>query len=182
MNAWLITASVVAQVAILAAQALWWEAIGVGAVACAVVSMFAFTRRHWDAHLDMFLLMAGPGGLGMLAPLLSNGPACHAHLTWTGYALMTAGMWLLSVPPSWQYARCIQAARSEGIGPLALTLDIAGMQVGMTLVHLLLGYLPMLGPRMAWLHHALMLLGMLLGMGAAMLAVTRIRVHRLARA
>ena len=87
--------------------------------------------------------------------------------SWLAFGLMTMGLFVASVPLCWWFARCILIARVEGRGVMALALDAAGMQVGM-----LLGFLPALAmasmdPRLVWLHHGLMLLGMLLGMMAA---------------
>jgi hypothetical protein len=131
-----------------------------------IFALFAYTREHWDAHLDMLLLMAGPGGLGMMAAMLA-GPSCHVALTWSHYWTMSTGMLALSVPLSWHYARCIVQARREGYGGLALTLDLLGMQAGMALAHLPLSLLGVSQPNL-WLQHGVMLIGMLLGMTAGM--------------
>ena len=156
----------IAQIALLYQRAAWSAGAAVGAGLLLIALLFAFTRVRWNAHLDMFLLMLGPGGLGMLLGGWQAGLACH-NGSWLAFWLMTLGMFVASVPLCWWFARCILIARVEGRGVMALALDAAGMQVGM-----LLGFLPALAmasmdPRLVWLHHGLMLLGMLLGMMAA---------------
>lgn len=167
MNAYFITLCAMLQVLILSANARWPAATAYSLVLVMMVAMFAFTRERWDAHLDMVLLMAGPGGLGMMAAM-ALGPACHVQLTWTSYGVMSAGMLLLSVPLGWRSARCVRQARRDGYGGRALLLDVAGMQLGMTFSHLAMGILPLVGPRAIWWHHGLMMAGMLLGMLASM--------------
>ena len=174
MNPTLILLCASLQVAILFVSAPWLAGAGFAIPVVAVLAMLAYTRERWDPHVDMVLLMAAPGGLGMLfamaLPELGWGPACHVQSTWSGYGVMTAGMLLCSVPLSWQSARCLRQARDNGFGGRALLLDLAGMQVGMTLAHLPATLLPMGDPRTVWMHHALMLVGMLLGMFAGMFA------------
>ena len=77
-------------------------------------------------------------------------------------------MLLLTAPLSWHYARCIAEARREGYGGLAFTVDLIGMQAGMMLGHLSISRWPMGDPRLVWMHHALMLVTMLVGMLAGM--------------
>jgi hypothetical protein len=130
------------------------------------------TRAQWDPHLDMLILMAGPGGLGMIAGVaVSGAPSCHflAPLSFP-WSLMTAGMLVCSLPPSWLAARCVLQARVEGWGPLRLLVDSAGMLLGMTAASQIPGWAGAPGGG-AWLGHGVMVLGMLLGSGAA-LAVT----------
>jgi small-conductance mechanosensitive channel len=175
MNPVFLTLCASLQVAILYVTAEWMTGVAFSTALVAVLAMFAFTREHWDAHLDMVLLMVAPGGLGMmlamLLPYLGMGPACHAQRTWTSYWVMTAGMLFVSVPLCWKYARCIQQARRDGYGGRALLLDLLGMQAGMTLAHLPVTLLPMTDPRSVWLHHGVMLSGMLLGMLPSMLVL-----------
>jgi hypothetical protein len=170
MNPIFITLCASLQVAILYVTVGWTAALLVSTALVALIAMFAFTRHLWDPHLDMILLMLAPGGLGMMLAL-PLGPACHVQLSWTSYWVMTAGMLLFSVPLSWKYARCLRQAREEGYGVRALLLDIAGMQAGMTLAHLPLGIVPLTDLRALWLHHGLMLVGMLLGMLVSMLVL-----------
>ncbi len=157
----------IAQIALLYQLAAWSAGAPVGAGLLLIALLFAFTRVRWNAHLDMFLLMLGPGGLGMLLGGWQAGPACH-NGSWLPFGLMSLGMFAASAPLCWWFARCIIVARAEGRGLKALALDMAGMELGM-----LLGFLPALAmasinPRLVWLHHGLMLLGMVLGMmGAA---------------
>ncbi len=175
MNPCLILLCTSMQVAILYITSGWIDGALLAVPLVAVLTMLAFTRGRWDPHLGMVLIMLGPGGLGMmlamLLPQLGWGLACHVRTTWTSYAVMSVGMLACSVPLSWRYAPCLQQARRDGYGGRALLLDIVGMQAGMTMAHLPLTLLPMADPRSAWLHHALMLVGMLLGMLPSMLAL-----------
>lgn len=99
------------------------------------------------------------------------GAACHVQHTWTAYWAMTGGMFLFSVPLAWFSSRCLQQARRDGYGGRALLLDVVGMQAGMTVVYLPVGLLPIADPRSIWLHHAMMLVGMLAGMLLGMAAL-----------
>lgn len=154
------------QIALLYHRAAWGEGAAVGAGLLLITLLFALTRLRWNVHLDMFLLMLGPGGLGMLLGGWQAGPACH-NGSWIAFGLMTLGMFAASAPLCWWFSRCIAGARIEGRGVMALALDAAGMQVGMLLGFLPAMSVPSLDPRLAWLHHGLMLLGMMLGMMAA---------------
>lgn len=177
MNPVFITLCASLQVAILYATAKWPTGLAFSIALVTILAIFVFTRDRWDPHLDMVLLMAAPGGLGMLLAL-TLGPACHVQRTWTAYGVMTAGMLLVSVPVAWQSARCLQQARRDGYGGRALLLDLLGMQAGMTVAHLPVTLLPMADPRSIWLHHGLMLVSMLLGMLAGMSALRfTIREH-----
>ncbi|MBY0507948.1 MAG: hypothetical protein K2X03_28810 [Bryobacteraceae bacterium] len=170
MNSTFLVLCAALQVAILAAQAPWRDGLLFAVPLLAIVSLFAYTRQYWPAHLDMYLLMAAPGGLGMMAALLLPGPVCHRGAGWDGYAAMSAGMLFCSLPLAWRSARCLQQARSEGLGVLALLFDALGMQAGMALAHLPLTRLSLMDPRSIWLHHGLMIVGMLLGMSVSMVA------------
>ena len=168
--AWIIVASVL-QLALLYWQSPSTTALAAGVGVVLILSLFAFTRNHWDAHLDMILIMLAPGGLGMLLPLLiMRGPLCHSQNNSLAFLWMSLGMLLFSIPLSWFQARCIVEARGQGRGMQVLLLDIVGMQIGMTLAHLPMTLLSMADPRAAWLHHVSMLVGMLLGMLCSMLA------------
>ena len=159
----------IAQIALLYHRAAWSTGASAGAGLLFIVLLFAFTRLRWNSHLDMFLLMLGPGGLGMLLAGWQASPACHDG-GWLMFARMSLGMLLASAPLSWMFARCILETRLEGRGVKALALDAAGMQVGMLLGHMPVLVLANMDPRLVWLHHGLMLLGMVLGMmGAAAL-------------
>ncbi len=153
----------VAQVALLYQRSPWIAGAFGGFAAVAILMLFAATRLHWVSHLDMYLLMLGPGGLGMMLGGWQAGPLCHSA-TWSVFWPMTAGMLMLSVPFCWYLARCVLEARRQGRGVQALLLDMAGMQVGMLLGHLPSIMLPVMDPRLIWLHHALMLIGMSMGM------------------
>lgn len=163
MNPYVLIVAVLAQIFLLAyrhpvAGPLSW-AFG----ALAVYAFFALTRERWGKHLDMYLIMLGPGSLAMLLPSAE----CHLHATSMSHlAWMSLAMWAASLPWMWRYARCFQ----ESPDYRALALDAAGMQAGMMLVHMGAGFLPtrfLLSPVVPWLGHGLMLLGMTLGMLAA---------------
>jgi hypothetical protein len=184
MNPTLITLCGLAQLVILYNQSPWSEGLAIGLGIVAIQAMFAYTRLRWDSHLDMFLIMLGPGGLGMLAATkLAGEPACHGGGGWSGFLSMSAGMALASVPLSWFQARCLTEARSQGRGGVALALDLIGMQAGMALGHFPSVLFPaMTDSRAVWLHHGLMLTAMSLGMlGAAFLQAVWLR-PRLANA
>jgi len=165
------------QVAILYVSAPSASGVVMAIPAVVIVAMLAYSRIHWDSHLDMLLLMTAPGGLGMMLPLAwptaGLGPLCHTAPTWNSYLVMSLGMWLVAGPLSWQYARCIRQARQAGLGATVLLADLFGMQLGMALAYLPMSLLPLANPRGAWLHHAFMLSGMLLGMMAGMLSLRR---------
>lgn len=156
----------VAQVALLYQRSPWLAGAFGGFAVVTILMLFAATRLRWDSHLDMYLLMLGPGGLGMMLGGWQAGPACH-NGTWTAFWLMTAGMLLPSIPLCWYLARCVLEARRQGRGLQAILLDTAGMQVGMLLGHLPATLMPVMDPRLVWFHHGLMLVGMVLGMLAA---------------
>jgi hypothetical protein len=56
-----------------------------------------------------------------------------------------------------------------------MLLDLAGMQIGMTVGHVPGTLLKMGDPRLAWVHHGSMVAGMLLGMSAGMLVLPWLR-------
>ena len=161
---WIIGAGVL-QLAILHMHSPWSAALSFGIGALLIVGLFSITRLHWDAHLDMILIMGSFGGLGMILPtVLLPVPACHLQQSTSGFLYMTGGMLLLAAPLSWYSARCIIEARREGYGGLAFGVDLIGMQAGMMLGHLSISRWPMGDPRLVWMHHALMLVSMLVGM------------------
>ncbi len=165
---WIVGAGLL-QLAILYVHSPWSAALGVGAGALWILGMFSITRLRWDSHLDMILIMASFGGFGMVLPtLLFPGPACHLQQSVSGFVYMTGGMLLLAAPLSWRFARCIIEARRDGYGGLALAVDLIGMQAGMILGHFSISRWPMGDTRLVWIHHALMLVSMLLGMLAGM--------------
>lgn len=140
-----------------------------GLAVSGIAGMMAYTRQRWDNHLDMFLIMLGPGGLGMLLPNLWQNHSCVHQTNWLHYFAMSGGMWLFTLVPMWRQARCVVQARNAGLGPLRLGLDAALMQAAMALLHLLqphlpLARLPMNHPALPWISHGLMLLVMSAGM------------------
>ena len=66
-----------AQLAILYSQSRWTEGLIAGAAVAGLLAAFAYTRLKWDSHVDMFLAMTGPGGLGMLLGAVASGESCH---------------------------------------------------------------------------------------------------------
>ena len=179
MNPYWIVGCGILQLVILYSISPWMAGFGAGFVLLLILMLLAVTRLRWDSHLDMILVMTGPGGLGMLLPMLVvNGPACHIQASVTGFLWMTAGMLLLAVPQSWQSARCLVEARLQGVGALTLTADLVGMQAGMLLGHLAMSKWPMGDTRLIWMHHASMLVCMLLGMLAGMLVLRRTNLKR----
>ncbi len=166
---WLIGCGLL-QLAILYYQAPWTAGLGAGLGILLILALFAVSRLRWDSHLDMILIMTGPGGLGMMLPMLSvAGPACHIQPSVTGFLLMTVGMLLFTIPLSWMSARCVREARNQGIGALTLGVDMVGMQVGMLLAYLSSSKWPIDDPRILWMHHSSMLICMSLGMLVAMI-------------
>ncbi|MDX2268181.1 MAG: hypothetical protein NW208_08745 [Bryobacter sp.] len=167
MNPYLLTATFAAQIFWLyqdhpSAGALGWALAGL-----LLFAAFALTRLRWGAHLDMYLIMLGPGALAMMLPA---GGACPLHASWAHYGWMSLAMWAVSLPWTWVYARCLRQARQIGRAWTALAFDAAGMQIGMALAHLSGSLFParlLLKPELPWIGHALMLLGMALGMLAA---------------
>lgn len=172
MNPWWITACGLGQLVLLQTLSPWTAGLAVGAGLLVILGVFAFTRLRWDAHLDMILSMAGPGGFGMM---LAQGrtPACH--LDTLSLLTMTAGMLVFSLPSCWMEARCVLDARARGRGLAVLLADVVGMQAGMMLGHLPASLVNPGDPRLAWVHHGSMLAGMLLGMTAAMVATAYFR-------
>ena len=167
----------VAQIALLYRRSPWAGGAFVGFAVVAILMLFAATRLHWGSHLDMYLLMLGPGGLGMMVGGWQVGSSCH-NATWSAVWTMTMGMLLLSVPLCWYLARCVLEARRQGRGVQALLLDMTGMQVGMLVGHLPAILLPAMDPRLIWLHHGSMLIGMSIGMLVPALLQLGWRVER----
>ena len=151
---------------ILFSQSQWIEGAVVGAICLAILAAFAYTRLQWDAHLDMFLAMIGPGGLGMLVGSYLEGGDCH-NFTWSGFLGMSAGMAIAGMPLCWFTARCFLKARTEGRGALLLWLDIAGMELGMLIAHLPAMFIHITDTRAIWLNHGMMLVMMSAGMAGA---------------
>lgn len=165
---WLIGCGLL-QLAILYYQAPWTAGLGAGLGILLILALFALSRLRWDSHLDMILIMTGPGGLGMMLPMFFvDVPACHIQPTVTGFLLMTIGMLLVTLPLSWQSARCVREARNQGLGALTLGVDVIGMQIGMLLSYLSMSKWPIADVRIVWMHHGSMLICMNLGMLAAM--------------
>ena len=154
----------VAQIVLLYQHSPWISGAAASVGVLLILLLFAATRMRWNSHLDMYLLMLAPGGLGMM---LMAGPACHLG-TWSAFWSMSFGMLVASVPLCWWFARCIREARQQARGVTLLALDSTAMLIGMLLGHYPAIWLTAsLDPRLAWLHHGLMLSGMLLGMVAA---------------
>ena len=118
-----------AQLAILFSQSQWVEALAAGVAVCAILAAFAYTRVKWDPHVDMFLVMICPGGLGMLIGAMLSGTAdCHLNgFNLPGFLGMSGGMLAASVPLCWFHSRCLIDARKEGRGVAALLIDVVGI-------------------------------------------------------
>lgn len=134
-----------------------------GAVAAAVSGLLIWQlwslRHHLNQHLDMLVLMTAYGGFGMLP--LPGAPSCH--ISTEAFVTMNAGMLALGVPAMLFGSRCMAEARRQHRLTITVVADAAGMLAGMAAAHSLLP-----APfGLALLHHLMMLLGMLAGMGAA---------------
>jgi hypothetical protein len=164
MNPLSMTVAVLAQIAILQ----WISPSHTGlALSLGLTSLFtilACSRRIWDPHLDMILIMLSYGGLGMLLPTLVTGEVCPHHFHATHFIAMSVLMWVFSLPVVWTQARCVQAYKQFGRGHIALLADAAGMQAGMFLAHVPISLLPMGTSSGPWITQAVMLIGMTLGM------------------
>lgn len=158
---WLLAISVLAQGSIL----LGWESLETTLLAAVAVALLWRVRSFLPSHADMLILMAAMGGLGMLLPVLAGAPACHLDGHRAG---MYLGMILLPAWPCFTNARCVLEARRQGWAHWLVLGDLAGMVVGMEAASLLAR-----GP--GWLHHVVMLIGMLLGMGVSMAIAVSIR-------
>lgn len=166
MNPWFVTGCVLL-------QALLFDPappLLPSAAIVAIVALLAWTREHWNSHLDMYLLMLGPGSLAMYVAGKYGpgaGMACHISFSGTHLFVMTAGMLLITMPLTWRYARCVAEARRRGHGVAFLAMDGAGMAIGMALAHLPALALSGHAAPPAWVSHAVMLVGMAGGMLAA---------------
>jgi hypothetical protein len=171
MNPFLLFATVLAQIVILAQRSPAAGPLAWAFGAAAVYAFFAWTRERWGEHLDMYLIMLGPGGLAMLIPAAD----CQLHASSiTHLAWMSLAMWAVSLPWMWRYARCFQKRPDWR----ALALDAAGMQGGMMLVHLGASFLParfLAGAAIPWFAHGLMLVAMTAGMLSASYASLELR-------
>jgi hypothetical protein len=150
----------------------------VAAALGAVIRLAWLRREQLDHHVDMALVMAAWGGLGMLAGWwidlargapppchLGTGPLWQGAITWMTF-LMLAG----AIPPALAWTRCAALARSSR-ARWAIT-HVAGnlaMVAGMLALGRALG--PVLGASLGSPlvgGHLAMLLGMVGGMEAAM--------------
>ena len=141
-----------------------------GAVAAGVsallISQLWSVRQHLNQHLDMLVLMTAYGGFGMLP--LPGAPSCHVSTE--AFVTMNAGMLALGVPAMLFGSRCMSEARRQHRLTTTVIADVAGMFAGMAAAHY---HLPALFG-LALLHHLMMLLGMLAGMGAARLFLSTV--------
>ena len=137
----------------------YWTALAL--IVALIVELWRW-RRYLDPHADMLLIMFSTGG----AVMALGGESCHA-MGW-GDSLRINGLMLVAgILPAIPFSRCLQAARWEGTLGSALLLDSLGMLGGMQLASLI-----SVAPSTHWatiVDHAVMMLGMTGGMGAAML-------------
>ena len=168
MMMWILAVATIAQ---------GWILLGPASLEVAVpvalgVALLWRIRAFLPAHADMLILMAALGGFGMLLPVLYGAPACHldGHRT-----AMYLGMILLPAGPCWTQARCVLEARRQGWVHWLLLGDLVGMVAGMEGASLI-------GRGRPWLHHVLMLVGMLLGMGVNMTIVSLVLTSKRTRA
>lgn len=138
-----------------------------GMIAAGAMALLAWqlwsVRLHLNEHVDMLILMAGYGGLGML-PWTRE-----CHLTGGAWLWMTAGMLALGIPAAIGGSRCLRRAWKQDNLALILTADSIGMTAAMLLAHTLVTpytHNPLLA-------HLAMLTGMLIGMTAASSALLR---------
>lgn len=160
----------VALIVSIAGQALllfhgpWTLTMAAGAFSLSLLAAILWNGRDLlPPHVDMVLLMAGLGGLGM-AVATPKRPLCH-EMSLAEWGLMVAGMFLLSLPATWRYARCFQIAKSQGQQWTYLLLHSLGMLAGMYGGMVAFHRLPTPAPsQLPFLHHLFMLIGMLLAM------------------
>ena len=158
-------------------------AVGLGAAAAVAVTWR--TRMRLNHRIDMLLVMAGVGGLGMLlgswvdawmAPAASmghHGMHHHAASAWAMVPTFMTGMMLITaIPAAVALTRCAELARTSL--RRFLSTHVVGNAV-MVVAMVWVGH--WLGPGLGGLtgsfavgHHLAMLLGMLVGMELGMFA------------
>lgn len=119
-----------------------WHLVSLAAALAVYQAWMA--RDRLPAHLDMLLLMAAFGGLGMMVgtwidkgfplvppppPAAPRPPSLRPLATWMVWLMLLA-----AVPPSAFWSRCLEPVRRRpGWLAFALVLDVAGMLAGMIL-------------------------------------------------
>ena len=165
MNPVVFTMCFLAQGVLLYRESPWPQALGLWLLLTLIYALFIYSRQVWNQHLDMFLIMLGPASLAMLAVPAWAMPSCPLHaspsLQIQHFALMSTAMLIVSLPLTWRYARCVQAAKVQQRALQILTLDSLAMLLAMAAVHFLHTLLP---SQNAWLQHANMLIAMPLAM------------------
>lgn len=178
MNPLVYTLCFLAQGLLLQRQSPWGSALGLWALLSLIFFLFAWSRLRWNQHLDMLLIMLGPGSLAMLTAIKVWMPNCpfrqSALMALPHLGLMSAGMLAVSLPITWHYARCLIAAKAERRALQYLSLDSLGMILGMATAHAAFSRLPHPSP---WLEHTAMLIAMSCGMMLGRLTHLRL-LHR----
>ncbi len=136
----------------------YWAALAF--VAALVMELWRW-RRYLNPHADMLLIMFAMGGAGMGF----GGMSCHIT-GWADWLRMNGLMLSIGLAPAVPLSRCLQAARREGTLLSTLLLDGVGMLAGMKLASLV--SLATLTPWASIVSHAVIMTGMIAGMGVAM--------------
>lgn len=178
MNPFFLTLCFLAQGLLLHRQSPWPQALGLWLLLSLIYFLFAWSRQRWNQHLDMLLIMLGPASLAMLAAIeicMPNCPFRHTPaMALQHFTLMSFAMLALSLPLTWRYARCVQAAKTQRRAISLLLLDALGMLSGMAIAHTTANLLPHGIGQAPWLEHSAMLIAMACGMIPAALLAQRI--------
>ncbi len=174
MNPYFLLACLLGQILWLSISSPSLTGLAWSLAAAALFTILAFTKDRWGAHLDMYLIMAGPGALAMMAPGWISQAPCTIHTAPLHVVAMGVAMLAVSTPLTWRHARCVLRARALGFGGWLMALDAVGMVTGMYAVHVLAqlwpasaGAMLMASAEGPWLMHGLMLAGMAVGMSTA---------------
>jgi hypothetical protein len=138
----------------------WAAAVGIAIV---TVELWRW-RRYLNRHIDMLLIMFSIGGAAMVFGL-PDGTSCHAA-GWAEWLRMSGSMIGAGLLPGAFFSRCLQEARREKKLCRTMALDGAGMLGGMKLAALI--STPTSGAWAIIASHMLMVVGMMVGMTAAM--------------
>lgn len=175
MNPLFLTLCFLAQGLLLQWLVPWPSALGLWVLLSLIFGLFAWSRLRWNQHLDMLLIMLGPASLAMQLSIFIAMPNCpFRHTTAMAiqhFGIMSTAMLAVSLPLTWRYARCVQAAKAQHRALSFLLLDSLGMLSGMAVAHATFNLLPTGIPHAMWFEHSAMLIAMTCGMmPAAVLA------------
>jgi hypothetical protein len=180
MNPIFLTLCFLAQGLLLQWHAPWPSALGLWVLLSLIFWLFAWSRLRWNQHLDMLLIMLGPGSLAMQWSIFLAMPNCPFRHTPAmavqHFGIMSAGMLAVSLPLTWRYARCVQAAKAQHCATFFVLLDSLGMLAGMAAAHSSSSLLPHGIANAAWVEHAAMLIAMSCGMLPAALLLRRVQI------